>query len=446
MSFPNTVPYHYEINKESLYYRELIPKPMFEGIFAKVKQMAIGFLCQQDPSHAELYKTKFMLINDCLEAPFFKESLYEMFAGCTDPESDSFKVMMRSSVAKTACYGRFCLERFLEGEELKKIEIKKPIYIVALPRSGSTFTHTMLGCDPHSKKVLLYEHLCPGSHTMSKQARLNIAEMIIGQITNDGKDMNKCHNMDNMLVPEEELFFMEILACTYIFGTAMPRWEQYRKSCFERDFSSVYHGILDEMKMSAIEEPLKEDQYFLMKCVCHFMTPIPFFNIMCSDEIEPRIVWIHREPVDEFKSAFYLLLNARARYQGDIGETDYKWLQENIIKMNTLCLKNSLEMREKWVAEKPERAKQICDIGFREMINDPIKVSQRIYNQFGLDLTEEIKQTMIKTKEEGDPQKGHGRKEKKDDEFLISDDEIREHFKWYYEKYGKYMPNYWGKK
>ena len=445
MTFPTEVPYKYTANKESPYYREPIPEPMFEGIWAKAKQMCIGFLSQQDPQNASLYQENFPKIYPEIDKPFFKDSFREMFVGCSDPESESFKVQMRSLIAKMANYGRFCMERMMYKEEIDKVEIKKPMYIINLPRAGSTRTHRVLANDPLSHKVLFYQHLCAGSKTMSKEARIRIGNLIIGQITQDGKDMNKCHNMDNMLVPEEELFFMEILALTFVFGASMPRWEQYRESAFTRNWDDVYEAILDEMKMSAIEDGMKENQFFLMKCVQHFMTPIPFFKIMCRDEYEPRIVWIHREPVDQFKSCFYLLLNARARFKGDIGEDDMKWLQETILEMNNLTLKNALYIREKWIEENPERKKFIFDIAFKEMIVDPVGTSKKIYDYFGMEVSDEMIEGINTTVENKDPQGKHGRKEKKDDEFLISDEEIREKFKWYYEQYSQYLPNYWGK-
>ncbi|ELP94059.1 hypothetical protein EIN_183460 [Entamoeba invadens IP1] len=440
---PADYPEHYTINKESKYYREMIPRPMYEQLFAKAKMMACGFLCQQDPSHAQIFKENWESIAKDLEEPFFKETMYEFFAGCFDPESVIFKVSMRSLVAKISLYGRFCIERNLAKDAIETIPIKKPIYIVALPRSGSTFTHTMLGCDKRAKTVMLYEHICPGNKTTTTQARQLITEQIIGQVTTDGQDMNKCHNMDNVMMPEEELFFMETLAHTHIFGNSIPRWEQYRESCYTRDWDKVYYAVLDEIRMSALEFPMKEDGHFLLKCVSHFMTPAPFFNIMNDDKFDSKIVWIHREPVDEFKSCFYLLLNARARFKGDLGEDDYLWLQQNILKVNEICLKNSFALREKWIAAKPERANRIIDIGFREMIADPVAVTQRIYDKFGLDLAEDVKTQIVAAAKEGDRQGAHGRMAKNKDDFLISDDKIREQFKWYYDMYGKYMPKFY---
>ena len=446
MSFPTEYPYKYTIKKDSPYYRDFIPDQMFEGIWAKGKQMSLGFLCQYDPSNAELYKENFPKIFPELDKDWFKDSFKEMFVGCTDPQSGSFQVQMRSLVAKMANYARFLIERMLHKEEIEAVPIKNPMYIINLPRSGSTFTHRVLANDPTAKVVRMYQHVSAGSQTMNLEARKKITELIIGQIQDDGKDMNKVHNLDNVNAPEEELFFMEILACSYLFGSAMPRWEQYRESAFTRNWDDVYYAVLDDMRMSAIEDKMTEKQHFLMKSVNHFMTPIPFFKIMCQDKFEPRIVWIHREPVDEFKSCFYLLLNTRARYKGDIGEEDMKWLQETILEMNEISLRNAIYIREHWIAENPERKKYIIDMAFKEMITDPIAASKKIYDYFGMEVTDEMVEGIKETVEKKDPQGKHRRKVKKDDEFFISDEQIRDKFKWYYEKFSEYLPNYWEKK
>ena len=113
MSIPNQYTHTLEVNKESPYFREMIPAPMFEGIWAQSKQMALGYLCQLDPSHAELYQKEFPLLDEAFEAEFFKQSVYEMFAGCLDPQAPMFQYMMLNSVAKMVAYGRFLIEKKL---------------------------------------------------------------------------------------------------------------------------------------------------------------------------------------------------------------------------------------------------------------------------------------------------------------------------------------------
>ena len=134
MTFPTELPYKYTQKKDFPYYRELLPREQFEAIYENIKQSALGFLCTFDPSHTALYQEYFPKINAELDKEFFKESSYDMFAGCQDPESVSFKFAMRSSITKMAIYARFCMEKLIYKDELEAIPIKKPMYIVNLPR------------------------------------------------------------------------------------------------------------------------------------------------------------------------------------------------------------------------------------------------------------------------------------------------------------------------
>ena len=442
MSFPTELPYKYTMDKTSPYYQELIPRPMFEAIWAKAKPMAIGYLSQLDPSHATLYQTEFPKIYPELDKEWFKESCYEMFVGCHDMESPCFKLTMRGLVAKMASWGRFSMERMMYKNEIDSIKIKNPLYIVALPRSGTTFTHTSLACDPKARTILYYQHFSSGSKTMSLEGRKAFGQAITGSVIDNAKEINAVHNIDNLMVPEEELFFMEMLSCTYVFGTTIPRWEQYRESAFTRNWDDVYYAVLDHMRMTAIEYPMTDDMHFLLKSVNHFMSPIQFFRIMCSDEIEPRIVWMHREPIAEIKSCFYLFLNARGRYPNEKGENDMKWLQEKIIEMNCICLKNALYCRRKWIEEKPERQNQIFDCYFKDMIDHPDEIAEKIYKKWGMEITDDIKKEMLKTKDENHPQKQHGRKVTNNDDFFFDEEKVKEMFKFYYDEFKEYLPNW----
>ena len=443
MSIPLENAKFYTMNKESPYYREHIPKEMFDALWEQSKQMALGYMCQLDPSHAALYQEKWPQISQYLDTPFFKESHYDMFPGCFNPEEGMFQDNIRSNVAKMVGYGRFCLERDMYKEELDKIQIKNPMYIVNLPRAGSTWTHRILCNDPKSHPMFIYEFFSSGSKTMTEEGRIAFSQAIVGQIKADAEEMDKIHYVASMKVPEEEIFFLEILALAFLFACGMPRWEQYRENLFKRDWTPVYEALIYSMKMSSIERPLADNGHFLFKCVAHFAAPIPFFNIMCSDEISPRIVWIHREPIGELSSCFYLIKNVRARYPRDIGLDDNKWLIDNIAKINEICLKNAVEARKKWIAEKPERAKQIIDIGFREMIDHPIETTKKIYNYFGMEYTEEFEKGILDTVTNKDPQGQHGRKQKDDKDFTLDVDAIREQYKWYYEEFKEYLPDYY---
>ena len=140
-----------------------------------------------------------------------------------------------------------------------------------------------------------------------------------------------------------------------------------------------------------------------------------------------------------------MIRNVTARYPRDIGLDDKKWLIDNIIKINEMCLKNAVEARKKWIAENPERQKQIIDIGFREMIDKPIETSKKIYAFFGMEYTEEFEKGILDTIENKDPQGKHGRKQKDENDFTLDVDAIREQYKWYYDYFKDYLPDFYGK-
>ena len=308
----------YKQKTDSPYYRPLIPEEHFDPLFDQMIELSVGLLSQADPSRIEEYKTLPAKYYKELHQKEFKDNFRDFFAGCHDPESELFKMAMYKNVVKISTYIRFLYEKDYDKENLDKIQIKHPMYIVSMPRSGSTFAHRVLSSSPNAQTIAIYEHFAPGSKTMAIEGRFGIVQQICNDLTDleGGKDLNQIHAIESIKVAEEELFFNEMLGLSMVFPCSLPRFEQYREHMFTRNYDYVYQGILDEMKMHAVEYPFtNEKDYFCMKCVTHFMTIEPFLNIQCKDELEPRIVWLHREPVGNLKSAILLYLNDRGGYE-----------------------------------------------------------------------------------------------------------------------------------
>lgn len=436
----------YTVNKESPYYRELLPREVFDAIYNKLKQAAIGFLCSMDPSHAEIYKSLLPEYDHYLEDPLFKDNFYEFFAGCQDTKSELFMSVFKNSAFKLGCYLHFLKERDLSAKEIEKVPIKNPLYIIAVPRSGTSFTHSLFSADPKAQTVAMYEHFNPGNKIMTNEARIKIAEATCDSITEDKtKNFNSIHAL-MVTKPEEEMFFFEILGMTLVFGCALPRLEQYRASLITRDYDWVYKATIDEMKIHTLEFPFKDEKdFFCMKCATHFATPMPFFKIMCKDEYNPRIIWIHREPVGNLKSAILLYYNVSTRYPHDIGLDDVKMLNERVIKYTEIILKNAYAARDAWIAENPERAKHIYDVSFAEIIAHPKDVVKKIYDYFNIEYSEEYDHILDDVIQNGHPQKQYGRRAHEEDMYCFTPEEIRERFRFQYEKFGKYIPDFWGK-
>ncbi|EMD49569.1 sulfotransferase, putative [Entamoeba histolytica HM-3:IMSS] len=432
-------PYLYEFNTKNPYTKPLIPVDKFETIHTKIQQHAVAYLCSIEPSNSTLYQSLAEEFKEELNYESYKESEREFFAGCFDLESNMFKSMFTFCVVQMACYLRFLKERKMYKKELDQIEIKNPMYIISMPRSGSTFTHFCLVSDPHASSIQMYEHFCPGSKTMSEEGRLKIATAVVNSINNSNDQFKSIHAL-NPHNPEEEYFFQTVQNECFVHIGGLPRLEQYRCNAFTRNFDYVYEGIIDEMKMHLMEFPLKDKDFICMKCATHFITLIPFFKIMAKDEYNPRIVWIHRDPVKQLYSAITAYLNAMGRLKDDLGINDYEFINNNVIYLHQLYLKNALTVRESWIKENPERKKFICDISFKEMIQNPIETTKKIYEYFGIEYSKEFDEALKDTLENGQPQKEFGRKEAETSKITFNPEEIRKSYDWYFNsEYGKYL-------
>ncbi|KAL7713096.1 Sulfotransferase [Entamoeba marina] len=424
-----------ECDKNSPYYRELLPMEEFDRRYAEMKQMAIGLLCQLDPSHADLYKTILPEYDHYLENSEFKQNIRELYAGCQDETSPCTQMVTNGMPIRLASYLKFLKERDYDKENLDKVKINKMLYIFSLPRSGSTFTHALLSADPHANTVSMYEHYAPGSKTMKKESRIMYAQKIADSV-NENDNFNTVHAFNDVTKPEEETLFAEMLGCTLMFGYSVPRLEIYRSNSPLKDFHYVFEHIIDELKMHLVEKPLNEGDYLCLKSATFTFSPLPFFDVFGREEYGMNLVWSHREPVENIKSAILLYYSVRQRNPHELGFDDIKWLNDTIINYNVVMLKNSIAVRDQWIKENPERAKRIYDLSFTKLTKDPIGTMKDIYKYFGMEYTDEYEQRIKNIIENDHPQKNM---------YTFDENEVREKFKFYYDRFSEYLPNYYGK-
>ena len=318
------------------------------------------------------------------------------------------------------------------------ISLDDTLFILSLPRSGSTFTHCIFESDDNSASIALYEHLSAGSKTMSTEGRKAFAHMIVDPVTDDKIGFNQIHAMTSVTKAEEEIFFMEMCCHTIIYSQCMPRLEDYRVNVFERDYTWMYEDLLYEMKMHCMEFPLKENQHLCMKCVSHFVNPFPMFNVL-GTKAHGRFLFIHRNPLTQLKSVITGMKLIHGQFSHDVGFDDDEWLNENIIKINIIVLKNVIKARDEWIKEDPTRAKRICDVGFKEIVKDPVNTVKRIYEYFGIEFKEGFEKKIMEITDEKHPQKGVGVKKTTDEAIKFNEEDVLKRYQFYYDRFGQYL-------
>ncbi|HST31334.1 MAG TPA: sulfotransferase, partial [Chthoniobacterales bacterium] len=87
------------------------------------------------------------------------------------------KLALKNDVVRILC-NRLLLERDRHRHsEIAKQEIREPLFIVGLPRSGTTLLHTLLAADPAHRVPLTWEVMSPSpSSAAERQRRIRSAD------------------------------------------------------------------------------------------------------------------------------------------------------------------------------------------------------------------------------------------------------------------------------
>ena len=100
-------------------------------------------------------------------------------------------------------------------------------------------------------------------------------------------------------------------------------------------------------------------------------------------------------------------------------------------------MKIALEERELFEKNNP---KSFIDISFKQFVKDPLSTIEMIYKHFNIQMSEEMKENIEnELKIEESPSKKHGSSKEMKDLLVLSNDEIKNAFKFYYDKFNDYL-------
>ena len=390
------------------------------------------FLMYLDPSRKKEYKqyledTRKFFSNGSV----FKEGFKYMFAG--------IKIWNLNPKIWLPYCGQFALKLMICVRNLKEIElapeiqtmeIKNPVFVIGLPRSGTTFLHNVLICDEKAKTTKLYQVFFPGTKTMSEEHRRNTSEFMINFLCGNSEDLDTFHVM-KVDDPEEDYFTMEMMGLSYVQGCGVPRYEEYRKQLFSRDWQYIYDILRDLLKVHMLELNVKDDEYICMKNVQH----LAFMKHLLRTFPNGRFIWIHRDVWSNFKSTLHMNSILKEMCPIDVGMNDDKWFNDTAVYMQKVCLTNAIAARDSWVAENPERAKQFYDVSFKQFTKDPIGMTKKIHEHFGMEFTEKTEQNIREHLGEGNMKKKHGCSKTADDVLTYTEEQVRAELKFYTDRF-----------
>lgn len=312
-------------------------------------------------------------------------------------------------------------DTFQRHPELEDEEIKAPIFIVGMPRAGTTILHELMAQDPANRVPMTWEvrHPWPPPERESHATDPRIAK-VAHDLAQSERIMPGFHVMHPMGAefPQECVNLM-----AYDFASLL--WHS------THNVPSYYAWLNQANQLPVYRSHRRLLQYFQWKCPGErwvLKAPYHMWFIDHILEIHPdaRIVHTHRDPLRVMSSLTSLLalLQSMATEEVDRGRIARDWT-----KTLRDGLKRAIEARDRLGLGEH----QIFDMHFQEFMRDEIAMVRRIYDRFGLELGPEAEARMRAYLEANRLEKRGKHRYPAADE--LDEAEERERYAFYFERY-----------
>jgi hypothetical protein len=259
-------------------------------------------------------------------------------------------------------------------------EIRRPIIITGLPRTGTTLLHSLLALDPASRVPLTWETMYPSpppkTVTYLTERRIGLADRQISWFHRLVKGFNRIHPVGARL-PEECLVIFSHSFLSYQFETThrLPSYLDWLRAQDLRPAYDVHRRFLQHLQWRCPGER------WILKAPAHMFD----FEAMFWAYPDACVVMTHRDPIDVTASNASLTATLRAAFSDDVNpfevglECSQRWAE---------AIGKALNSRDRGCAP----AERFLDVYYVDLLADPVSVIRKVYARFDLPFPEELKE------------------------------------------------------
>jgi len=303
-------------------------------------------------------------------------------------------------------------------------EVRRPIFVVGLPRTGSTILHDILAQDPATRAPLTWE--CndpsppPETASFESDPRIAANDAALAGVDRLIPGFKAMHPMGAQLAQECVVLFMHSIA-TPIFHNSyrVPGYQDWLdRSCDWRPVYAFHRQQLQHLQWRCSRER------WVLKSGVHMWGLEQLFETYP----DACVVQTHRDPIKVATSFASLatLVRSMASDRVDAAEVAADWTPRL-----AGALEHAIDVRDGG-AIAPER---FADVHFGALLSDPLAVVESIYARFGLELGGPAADRM-RSFVAANPQGKHGVHRYRPQEYGIDVPRERERFRRYSERFG----------
>jgi len=262
--------------------------------------------------------------------------------------------------------------------EIANEKIVKPVFIIGMPRTGTTILHDILAVDPDNKAPLTWEVTFPSpppeAASYETDPRIAVCEALFPDIDAQIPGFKAMHPMGARL-SQECVVMMGDTMCTALFHNQfrVPSYQDWVD--LEADWAPVYAFHERQLQHLQFRNP---GPRWVLKTGAHMWG----LEHLLARYPDARIVFTHRDPV--MTATSYASLTALVRSMGS-DEVDPIEIGEDWTKRICRVSEHAISVRD--AKAYPDAV--FYDMYFQDFVKDQFREIEKIYEAIGLPMTSE---------------------------------------------------------
>src|SRR5437667_804499 len=357
--------------------RPLLPVRLLNGCGALLKKTRIPGPRMLAVDLIETAKQRCGL-DDFGRGDFF-EALSRLLESCYSEAQLNLigKIALRTNVLHTLS-SRLLMERDRQlYPNIRRQEIREPLFIVGLPRSSTSLLHILLAADPEHRSPLMWEVMTPSPPTLDdEKRRIRRATQSCNYFKWLAPTFRYVHAVGAEL-PQECVGLMTPMFLSDQFDT-MYYVSSYRAWFFQQDLRPVYEYHRRFLQHLNFRRPAHR---WILKAPTH-MFAMPALLSVYPDAL---FVQTHRTPVDAMASVSSLVTILRSAFSDNV---DASAACREAIHYWSETMGKFLRERDRLAGDR------IYDLEYDAICRDPMAAVRQIYEHFGWSLSPEAERRM----------------------------------------------------
>ena len=323
-------------------------------------------------------------------SPHFEEPLGAMLCGLNDT-SNSYLTPAGRAFAYHIMLGALCnrltiREHLRTHPEILETPVKRPLIIVSLPRTGSTFLQNLLALDPAARPLLFWEGMTPAPIKLPSpprtDPRIGLAKIATWLFRTLAPNLTPTISPIRANDPEE---CHPLLRNTFVYGFAMgmPAYREWFLQQTDEVFEHAYREYREQLQLLQWQRPVQS--HWLLKSPIHLWSLGPLLKALP----DASIVRTHRDPNDVVPSFCSLIATVLAPFVGRVSMTE---LGRQVLEITAEAERRARAVRD---GNGGGYRGRFFDVDFQRLTSEPIAVVRDVYDQFGYEYTAEFERRLV---------------------------------------------------